>query len=220
MNELRWILLGIGIAVIGAVWLVSQRKRPPAAGDGGNSIDVVHEPEPPELTDEVDMDIDPAELEEIGRALGNEIRGDRGKPAADDARRKLLVLHVARDETLDGNELLAALEAAGLQFGRMGIYHCIEDGCELFSVANMLEPGTFGTEATIGVTLFAVLGGEVSGQEVFDRMLNCARELAAKLDAEVLDENRGALSPQTEAHIREDIALFEARMLARLVLDD
>ncbi len=85
----------------------------------------------------------------------------------------------------------------------------------------MVEPGTFDPTVLVegietpGVTLFAVLPGPLAGRATFERMLSCGRRLAEMLDADLLDENRGAVTRQTEAHLREKIATFEARLGAR-----
>lgn len=144
--------------------------------------------DPPELTDSVEPVVPPGD-------------GDG----------ELVVLHVASDVELDGQALLGALERAGLQFGRMDVYHQLEDGREVFSVANMLEPGTFGAASTPGVALFATLTGAGDGQGIFGRMLACARALADELDAEVLDGERHLLTDEAEARIRGEIAAFEAQ---------
>lgn len=205
MSELRWILLGAGLIVIAAIWYRSRRRPEPGTHQEASSG-------LPELTELADADVDLSELEEIGRVLAEEIRNERGDPGDDDdSPRKLISLHVAAGTPVPGHAATAALEDAGFEFGHMDIYHYRDGDRVLFSAANMVEPGTFSDADTPGVSLFAVLSGE-GGRQTLDRMLAAARQLAAALDGEVLDERRSALTQQTVQHLQEQIALYETRL--------
>jgi cell division protein ZipA len=212
MTELRWILLAVGAAVLFAVWLYGRMaKRPKRRPFDENLMDAVRDDEPPELNDVLEPGLSADEIEALGRSLQREVRDDDG--VDDDGERLILTLHVARDRPIPGDILYPALLDEGLAFGRMDIYHADDDA---FSVANMVEPGTFnplqpeGFE-TPGVSLFAVLPGPLAGGPTLERLLSCARGLAAEFNATVLDETRSALTKQTEAHLRERVAAFEAR---------
>lgn len=208
MAELRWILLAIGAAVIVAVWLYGRAaKRPKRRPLDENLIDAVRDDEPPELVDVFDDGLTADEIEALGRSLQREVR--------DDDEELILTLHVARERPIAGAELYAAMLEEGLGFGRMDIYHADDDA---FSVANMVEPGTFDPVnpdafSTPGVTLFAVLPGPVTAGPTLERMLSCAKGLADALGASVLDETRSVLTRQTESHLRERVVEFEARRL-------
>lgn len=141
---------------------------------------------------------------------------------------KLIVLHVVAGASghILGVQLKAALEADGLEFGFMEIYHRMvstEQGRKpQFSVANMLNPGTFDPAAmddfsTPGVSLFLQLPGPREGMESFEAMLACAESLAARLGGQVLDASRSTLTPQGIEHIREGIRAWslKARVAGR-----
>jgi cell division protein ZipA len=141
---------------------------------------------------------------------------------------KLIVLHVTAGPSgrILGVELKAALEAEGLEFGIMDIYHRLVSTdagpVPQFSVANMLNPGTFDPAAmddfsTVGVALFLQLPGPRDAAESFEVMLSCAEGLAARLGGQVLDASRSTLTPQGIEHIRESIREWslKARVPAR-----
>lgn len=217
MPELRWILFAIGAAVIVGIWFFGRRSRTPKRRPiDENLIDAVND-DLPELADVVEHGLSAKDIEAL-RGL----RADDGRDTVvSRAPELILSLHVARRaRPLDGNELFPALSDAGLEFGRMDIFHqVVDDGDEVFSVASMVEPGVFNpvqpdTLSTPGVTLFAVLPGPLAPSATFERMLSCARGLAAALGAEVLDESRSVLTRQTEAHLRERVATYEAKLRA------
>jgi FtsZ-interacting cell division protein ZipA len=213
MPELRWILLGIGAVVVIGLWLYGAMRNPRPRIDD-NLIDAAHDAEPPELTDVLEPGLDLDEIEALGRSLQRD-HGD-----IDDGPHLILVLHVARPQRpIVAIELFPAFEEAGLTYGSMDIFHhALDDGREAFSVANMVEPGTFDPTVLIegietpGVTLFAVLPGPLPAMPTFERMLSCGRRLAEMLGADLLDENRNTFTKQTEAHLRERIAEFQARL--------
>ena len=128
----------------------------------------------------------------------------------------LLTIHVTApsDARFAGQTIQNALEKAGLRFGVMDIYHRIPHGGTdhdaVFSVADMLEPGTLGAERlqdhqTPGLTLFLRLPGPLDGHTALDEMLSAARALAQRLGGEIRDERRSVLTRQTIEHMRERI---------------
>lgn len=142
--------------------------------------------------------------------------GEDGESAPAPLPDKLIVLHVTAgaSERILGVQLKAALEAEGLEFGVMDIYHRMVSGgggrVPQFSVANMLNPGTFDPAAmddfsTPGVSMFLQLPGPREGMESFDAMLACAEGLATRLGGQVLDASRSTLTGQGVEHIREGI---------------
>ena len=213
MAELRWILLAVGIAALFAVWMYGRiSRRPKRRPFDENLIDAVRDDEPPELRDVLQPGLSPDEIDALGRGLQREVRDELGAGP-----QLILTLHVARERPISGAELYPALVDAGLAFGRMEIYHHeLDGGDDAFSVANMVEPGTFplspdGFE-TPGVTLFSVLPGPLGAAPTLERLLSCARGLAAALSATVLDDTRSVLTKQTEAHLRERAAAFETSL--------
>jgi cell division protein ZipA len=123
-----------------------------------------------------------------------------------------------------GPQLLKLVEACGLVHGEMDIFHRFEDGLRLgknqFSMANMMEPGTFNLTQmdnlhTPGVVFFLGLPTAQNSMQAFDYMLETAQCLATNLGGKVLDEQRSVMRPQTIEHCRQQIREFERRHMSR-----
>lgn len=150
----------------------------------------------------------------------------------------LLVLSVITtdQQRFSAADVVAALEAEGLQYGDMQIFHYIVDGYTdgyvegyadsppvspvrpVFSVANILEPGTFDPASlphmlTPGITLFCQLPGALAPGEAFTRMLDTARRIAARLQGRVCDDRRNTLTSQRLAHYQDRIAAYTRELL-------
>jgi cell division protein ZipA len=147
-------------------------------------------------------------------------------PAAGGAggpRQKIVALRVTAPlpTRFSGVQLLEALEAEGMEFGRFDIFHKLdEQGRPLFSLANLLEPGTFdmGTireGAFPGIAVFAVVPGPLPAVQLFDRMLAVARSLAARLGGSLQDERGAWLSAQRAAGLRDELAALERELADR-----
>ncbi|MBK1691531.1 cell division protein ZipA [Ectothiorhodospira mobilis] len=161
------------------------------------------------------------------KASGTEPPGrkDSGEEASTSIPReeeKILVLHVQapEGEVFLGVDLEAALEELGMRFGDMDIYHLkLSDGQRehtLFSLANMVNPGTFDPEqmhafTTPGVSLFLRLPGPCNPVESFEAMLTCADRLAEHLGGQVLDASRSTLTLQGRQHTREEVRQWALR---------
>ena len=83
-----------------------------------------------------------------------------------------------------------------------------------FSLANMLNPGSFDLDAmesfvTQGVSLFMALPNAVDPFTAFDQMLAAAKQLAAEFNAQVLDDKRNILTKQAEQHYVSKIREFD-----------
>jgi len=132
------------------------------------------------------------------------------------ASRKIVALRlVAGAQRYDGTRLKDAFENAKLRHGKYGIYHRHdEQEVTVFSVASMVEPGTFdpATMANMqfnGVMLFAQLPGPMDGVLMFEQMFECAEQLAGTLGGTVQDERGTALTPPRTERIRDDIENFQ-----------
>jgi cell division protein ZipA len=134
---------------------------------------------------------------------------------------KIVALHVMAPtwERFQGHALQDALREAGLSYGHMQIYHRDVNGYAqaVFSVANILEPGTFDPEqmdnfTTPGVVMFMRLPGPARGSEALDDMLKTAQGLADSLGGEVRDEQRNPLSRQGVTLLREQVAEYEYKV--------
>jgi cell division protein ZipA len=130
--------------------------------------------------------------------------------------RKIIALRLsAGSARIDGAKLKALLDEAQLRHGKYGIFHRLQDdGATVFSVASMVEPGTFDLQSMPalqfpGVTLFMQLPGAAKGAALFDQLLECARHLEQRMGGLLQDERGLPLTEQRIQRIRDDIADFE-----------
>lgn len=208
--ELRLILILIGAVIIAAIWLFSRQRK-------------AAEPETrraaPTLADEPFPEDDLPSKTVPGASA-------KTAPVREQGEQLILALHVMPRETeaFIGSNLIAACEACGLHYGRYQVYHRLEgegpDAYSVFSVANVVEPGSFDIVTLAdselpGLTLFMVLPGPRGGVAAYADMLATARQLAQQLDGEVLDQERSTLTRQTARHIRERIIQFELQQRMR-----
>ena len=110
----------------------------------------------------------------------------------------LLLLHLMAEQ--DGSwsigQVAAALQAAGLLYGKMDIFHYpdpAENGAILFSIANVREPGTLNPTdmqmPTIGgLVVFRRLSGDARDARAWACMLRTSRVCCKKLGAILCDE--------------------------------
>ncbi len=132
----------------------------------------------------------------------------------DGAEPRVMMVHLMgnKGHMVQGSDLLEALMAAGLRYGAMGIFHFHRDdnggGPVVFSLANLLNPGTFDLNTmpdmtTLGVTLFTNLDEADDPCASFEAMVSAADTMAAMLRLNVMDESRSSMTPQTFDHYRQ-----------------
>ncbi len=126
--------------------------------------------------------------------------------------------------TIEGKKLLSVLLKNGMRLGEMSIFHRHADssgkGPVMFSMANMLKPGTFSMSEmdefeTLGVSFFMQLPNKLGNMTCFEQMLKTAEALKNEMDVMLKDENRSVFTRQTIEHSRQRIRDFELEMLAR-----
>ena len=107
-----------------------------------------------------------------------------------------------------------------MRFGEMNIFHRHQDnagkGQITFSIANMVNPGTFDVDnmemfTTKGLTLFMTLPNAGDSAKVFKLMLSAAKQLAAEFGGQVLDGKRSVMTKQTEQHYISKIREFDRK---------
>ena len=120
----------------------------------------------------------------------------------------VLYLVAPRGEFIKGEQLLSAAIASDLHFGDMDIFHRLTPEQQiLFSLADMMEPGSFEYEKmhehrTRGVSLFIQLNLCVDPVQALDDMLICAHNLASMLELQICDHNRQLLNESVAASLR------------------
>ena len=207
---------------------------------------VVDEPDDVLLEEEyVQVDIDDVEHEEsvyaesaTGEEIADELDQKRTatlaiEPEEQEAHpeefehSEVLVLNVAaRDgRVFSGDDLLQVLITSGLKFGDMNIFHKRlskeHQGTVIFSVANMLNPGTFDLNnmdefTTLGISFFLALPTPINNLDAFEQMLDVAQEIRATLGGDLKDDQRNVMTGQTIEHYRQRIRDFELRRLKAL----
>jgi len=143
-------------------------------------------------------------------------------PAASDRRGPVrpkspvvLSLHITpKKGTFDGEAIVRAASRCGVEPGEMEIFHCYAaaESTEhpLFSMANMVKPGTFPFGAmdefeSPGLTLFSQVEGASDDLSRLEAMLTTAHCLADELKGEICDETRELLTPESEERLRDRV---------------
>ncbi|NRA15642.1 MAG: cell division protein ZipA [Oceanospirillaceae bacterium] len=161
-------------------------------------------------------------------SLEQELEAGRNarKPMArvSDPNSVLIVTVVAKDQYLNGAALRRIVEACGMGFGEMQIFHRYEDGLESgavqFSMANAINPGTFDLdtmdqESTPGVSFFMSMDEPLDPKNAFECMIATAETVATHLNGDLLDDDRTVIRPQTKEHYRERVRMHEMNKLRR-----
>ena len=234
MDNIRWIILLAGAVILVGIYLFTRWQSRRDAPDAGASFDGrgrAGERDIDPLFDEVvdDSYVD-AELRRLDGFVNNDahpVAGDNVMPLSATspevrAPEKIVTLFVLAPTGVPfrGPFLMTAMSEAGLQYGDMQIFHCIDRqaGREeaLFSVANIVEPGTFEPNrmdsfSTKGVVLILQLPGPADAIKAFDAMVTAARALATSLEGSLCDASRSVLTNQTISHMREEVVDYQLR---------
>jgi cell division protein ZipA len=232
-STLRWILVIIGVAIVGSIFLFGnpEKKRKPKASR--KEIKDSHERREPTLDGsaadfearelkfgEMGTEANPAgqrELEIGGAAPVKKPARVPRKPAGPPPEKIMTLFLLAPDNHLiNGAELLQATINTGMEFGDMNIFHRLPEGSDkpVFSLVNAAKPGHFerdewNTFETSGVALFMTLPGPVNALDAWDAMLATARRIGGILHTELLDNERCPFTRQREAQVREEMRNYD-----------
>ena len=224
MPELRWILTAIGVALIIGVYIWSRRDRSGEDGDderrepglGGQGNPWSNQVADAEPLPEIKLGVDPL-IEAVD--AGSETPGIEAPELPSDGEQLIVALRLRarQPEGFDGTDLIKAFSAEGLEFGKFGAFHALDERRRSrFLVASLVEPGSFEIEKMHelrcpGVSMFMVLPGPPEPLTALDAMFVCARRLAERLDADVLDDKGNALTMQQAGWLREQVVEYHRR---------
>jgi len=118
-------------------------------------------------------------------------------------------------EGFSGKELLTAFKAAKLEYGSMKIFEKLDENRVVnFSVASMVEPGTFpSTSAELkvfkcaGIVFFLQPGHLDDPVAVFDEYIKAIELVSSKLDGVTLGSNREPLTKDLIAEFRQSLSV-------------
>ncbi len=116
------------------------------------------------------------------------------------------------DSFLLGAQINSSAQAMGLTFGEMNVFHYKSAGRNVFSLANMLEPGYFDADTihdlkTSGLTVFMQIR---RGDPLDDltEMLQRSYQLAGLLGARLCNHKRQTLTEQDAENYRKQVRGF------------
>jgi len=231
MDALRWVLLLIGVGIFLIVYLVSKRKNakedswvasPRSAGDADvELVNMAADPDEPMSLNELasnmrlHSDDDP-----VGGITSEAVQEDGQSVDSDEM---LIVFYLLEKDNgaLSGSQMIDALEAVGMRYGDMKIFHFYDPDLTnskkaVFSIANIAEPGWFdlvsiNQVSTPGMAMFLKLPCSMKSVKAFDKMLLVIEELMQLLPLTLKDNKHDKVSQQTLSHLREEVVEFERK---------
>ena len=142
------------------------------------------------------------------------------EPGEEELEVLVLNVHCSGNEPFVGTKLFDSMQQNGLLYGEMHIFHRHADlsgtGKVLFSVANMMQPGTLEHDdpdsfTTKGISFFMTLPCFGDAEQNFKLMLKTAQQIADDMGGNVLDDGRNLMTPDRLAEYRHQIRDYKAR---------
>ncbi len=135
----------------------------------------------------------------------------------------VIAMSIQRDNhAFSGEEILTACRDNNLIHGEMNIFHYPAEEKSstyaLFSMANMVEPGTFDLNkmdnfTTPGISLFIQLPLPMNCIQAYNKFVEQAKSLSKSLNADLYDEKFNILTPQIISHTLESISSFQRELM-------
>ncbi|NVC63742.1 cell division protein ZipA [Vibrio sp. 05-20-BW147] len=173
--------------------------------------------ETPTFSQQRELDTDNVMPTEVAESM------DVQEPVTETTEEELQVIvlnvHCAGESPFVGTKLFDSIQQNGLVYGEMDIFHRHLDmsgtGKVLFSVANMMHPGTLKHNdpadfTTKGISFFMTLPCYGEADQNFNLMLKTAQKIADDLGGNVLDDKRNLMTPDRLAGYRRQIVEFKA----------
>lgn len=240
ISTFRWVLIIVGIAIIAGIYLfgIRDNKRKPRASrkrvharrvrqepalDAGEAIEGEDGDDDESMQTELAIDEPPASMFRVDPTFEGDSESTKdekpGVPTGPPPEKIVTLFLQARDKhIITGVQLLDASLKSGLIFGSHDIFHRIheEDVEPIFSMANLIKPGTFdktawNTMEVKGVTMFMTLPGPRSALDAWDSMLATSRRLAELLHADLLDDSHSVFTRQRSMQIKEELREYERK---------
>ncbi|MFV0447730.1 MAG: cell division protein ZipA [Vibrio sp.] len=150
------------------------------------------------------------------------IADDKDRPSSQSNEVDVIVVnvHCSGNEPFVGTKLFDSMQQNGLLYGEMDIFHRHADmsgtGKVLFSVANMMQPGTLEHDdpaefTTKGISFFMTLPCFGDPAQNFKLMLKTAQQIADDLSGNVLDDARNMMTPDRLDAYRKQIQDFKMK---------
>ena len=228
MESLRWILLAVGAAFVVFIYILGRSRKQRQH----SMVDDLEE-ELPEFSAKNMSDFDEGvgEVRVISGAgpAGGDVDssdmdvsidaspedGDAEEPANNNPS-DIIVLYILSkgEKPLIGSQINSSAQAMGLAFGEMNIFHYRKNDINIFSLANMLEPGSFDADTihdlqTTGLTVFMQIKGDDPLDDLTE-MLQRSYQLAGLLDARLCNHKREPLTEQDAENYRTQVHNFIA----------
>lgn len=130
-----------------------------------------------------------------------------------------LVIKALDDKRFSGTDIMLLMDDLSLEYGEMQLFHHygLDENPQqkpVFSVANMLEPGTFDVNnmlnfSTSGLIVFMRLPNLLDGRVAFELMLNHAQSIAQHLHGQLENAQGQVLETPQVALLRDQISQYE-----------
>jgi len=232
ISTFRWILVIVGVVIIVGIALfhnIDKKRKPRASRKRVHASRNRREPslergraggsgqEHPDGEEGMQTELDIGGAGDAGARIEPTLDPEPEKPPVILPDKIVTLFLQARDDhVITGVDLLDAAMRSGLVFGTRDIFHRIneEDVEPIFSMANLINPGTFdktswNTMEVRGVTLFMALPGPVNALDAWDAMLATSRRLAELLHADLLDDSHSVFTRQRSKQIRDELREYD-----------